>query len=336
MHDRPTVSLRSGRKLRVLVADDQELNRKLLTAILRLEGHTVLEAVDGEEAVTLFERERPDLVLMDVIMPVMDGYEATRRIKRLAGAAFVPVIFLTSLTSDQALADALAAGADDYLGKPFQRAVLVARIATAERLRGATAHLPAAPAAEPSPSEDRRRPLPPLISSAPTAAWRWRLELCGATLRALDPIAAALALIERCGFPAGHRENLYTVLAELCNNAIDHGVLRLDSALKAGPEGFAAFCEERQRRLEALTEGAVTIEMCHRPRADGGDLAIRVTDSGSGFDHERVLACTRASLATNSACCGRGVALVLSLCESLRYDCAGTSAEAVYRWRHPN
>jgi anti-sigma regulatory factor (Ser/Thr protein kinase) len=266
----------------------------------------------------------------------MDGYEATRRIKRLAGAAFVPVIFLTSLTSDQALADALAAGADDFLSKPYLRAELVARIATAERLRAASAGRPAAPAALPSPFEDSAGPLPRQGTLAPPASWCWRLELRGPTLRELDPVAVALALIERCSFPAGHRENLYTVLAELCNNAIDHGVLRLDSALKTGPEGFAAFYEERQRRLEVLTEGAVTIEMCHQARVDGGDLAIRVMDSGRGFDHERVLACTRASLPADGACCGRGVALVLSLCESLRYDGAGNSAEAVYRWRHPS
>ena len=83
--------------LKVLVVDDTETNRMILTVFLRRLGHNVVLAEDGAQAVAAFEREAPDLVLMDVMMPVMDGYEATRRIKALAGEHWVPVLFVSAL-----------------------------------------------------------------------------------------------------------------------------------------------------------------------------------------------------------------------------------------------
>ena len=88
--------------LKVLLVDDDRINRVLLNAILK-EGYEVLQASDGKEAAKIF-REQPDLVLMDVMMPVMDGYEATRIIKAESADRFVPVIFLTAVTDEQALA----------------------------------------------------------------------------------------------------------------------------------------------------------------------------------------------------------------------------------------
>src|SRR5690606_21319118 len=79
--------------------------------------------------------ERPQLVLMDALMPVMDGFEACRRIKRLAGDELVPVIFLTSLSEGEALEKSLEAGGDDFLGKPYSPLVLDAKIRSMNRLR---------------------------------------------------------------------------------------------------------------------------------------------------------------------------------------------------------
>lgn len=83
--------------LTILIADDNATDLLLLSTIVRRQGHQVLTATNGEEAVELFARERPQLVLMDALMPVMDGYGAARWIKQLAGEELVPIIFLTSL-----------------------------------------------------------------------------------------------------------------------------------------------------------------------------------------------------------------------------------------------
>ena len=83
--------------LRILVADDNTSDRMILRAIVRKQGDEVYTAQDGSEAVEAFRRYRPHIVLMDALMPNMDGFEATRQIKQMAGEELVPVIFLTSL-----------------------------------------------------------------------------------------------------------------------------------------------------------------------------------------------------------------------------------------------
>lgn len=83
--------------LTVLIAEDSAADLLLLSTIIRRQGHQVLTATNGAQAVEVFTRERPQLVLMDALMPVMDGFEAARQIKQLAGEALVPIIFLTSL-----------------------------------------------------------------------------------------------------------------------------------------------------------------------------------------------------------------------------------------------
>ena len=119
--------------LKVLVVDDTETNRMILTVFLRRLGHNVVLAEDGAQAVAAFEREAPDLVLMDVMMPVMDGYEATRRIKALAGEHWVPVLFVSALDNEESLVAGLDAGGDDYLPKPVNYVVLDAKLRATTR-----------------------------------------------------------------------------------------------------------------------------------------------------------------------------------------------------------
>lgn len=121
--------------LTILIAEDSAVDRMLLSRIVQKQGHQVLLAANGAEAVEVFVRERPHLVLMDALMPVMDGFEATRQIKALAGDALVPVIFLTSLDHAHALARTLEAGGDDVLIKPYNPLVLAAKITVMDRLR---------------------------------------------------------------------------------------------------------------------------------------------------------------------------------------------------------
>ena len=125
----------SAQGLTVLIAEDSAADRLLLAAIVRRQGHEVLLAANGAEAVALFLAHRPQLVLMDAIMPVMDGFEATRQIKVLSGDELVPVIFLTALNQADALERSLEAGGDDVLSKPYNALVLAAKITVMDRLR---------------------------------------------------------------------------------------------------------------------------------------------------------------------------------------------------------
>lgn len=120
--------------LKILITDDDLVNRMILSGMLIPAGHEVIEAANGREAVELFEKEQPDLVLMDVIMPEMDGYEAVRLIKQKSGDRFVPVIFLTAITDDEGLAKCVDVGGDDFLTKPYNHVLLMSKIRVMMRL----------------------------------------------------------------------------------------------------------------------------------------------------------------------------------------------------------
>ena len=125
--------------MQILVVDDQATNRAILTWLLEDDGHTVLEAENGLIAIELFEKHEIDIVLMDVMMPVMDGLEATQKIKALQkDGNYVPVIFLTALEDDKALSQCLESGGDDFLSKPYNDAVLKSKIAAHIRIRELT------------------------------------------------------------------------------------------------------------------------------------------------------------------------------------------------------
>ncbi|MDH0300300.1 MULTISPECIES: fused response regulator/phosphatase [unclassified Pseudomonas] len=121
--------------LTVLVAEDGAADRLLLAQIVRRQGHEVFTAENGEQAVALFVERRPQLVLLDALMPVMDGFEAARRIKALAGEELVPIIFLTSLNEEEGLVRCLEAGGDDFMAKPYSAVILGAKIRAMDRLR---------------------------------------------------------------------------------------------------------------------------------------------------------------------------------------------------------
>lgn len=556
--------------LRFLVVDDDRVNRMVLAAMLAQAGYTVTEAEDGAQAVAEFERQRPDMVLMDIMMPVMDGYEATRRIKQLAGEDFVPVIFITALTEGPSLARCIDAGGEDFLTKPVNRILLQAKIDALLRMHGLyrtlerrnteldrlhgnllreqqlaervfhnivhrasldvqgirhhispaalfngdlllvarrpfggllvmlgdfTGHgLPAAVGAVPvselfyamaakgysiaeivsevnrklksilpaelflaacfveidaqrsrlavwngglpdvlirPPAGGTLRRLPsthlPIgvvandrletgvvfvdyrpgdriylytdgvpetpdadgkrfgqeriedalraIDSEPfdclwdrlarfradagqvddiilleldTAAFRSGSEACDASrspraqapahwklaldlqadaLRQAEPLPAFLQVVMELQGVYAHRERLYMILAELYTNALDHGILGLESRLKEGPEGFGAYFEARERALAALSEGSIHLEIEHWPEGSGGRIILRVQDSGAGFDAARV-----ASGLEHGASAGRGLALLRSLCSELNILGRGNCVEVQYVW----
>lgn len=121
--------------MNILIIDDTETNRLVLGAMLEKDGHVVSETTNGYEGVALLEREQPDLGIMDIVMPVMDGYRATTLIKQRSGGRFVPVIFLTAVTDETELAKGIAPSGDDFLTKPYSHVLLRAKIQALNRIR---------------------------------------------------------------------------------------------------------------------------------------------------------------------------------------------------------
>jgi two-component system, cell cycle response regulator DivK len=114
-------------KKKILVVDDTEWNRDLLVQLLEDE-YDIVQAVDGEEAVKKAEQQRPDLILMDLGMPVMDGWEATRKIKANSALQSIPIIAVTSHAMVGDEIQAREAGCDDYLPKPIDENELIKKI----------------------------------------------------------------------------------------------------------------------------------------------------------------------------------------------------------------
>ena len=560
------------------MVDDDATNRVFMRALLHKEGYDVVLAEDGVQAVARFLEERPDIVFMDVMMPHMDGYEAARRIKELAGESFVPVIFLTALRDDEALESCVSAGGDDFLSKPFKKSTLKSKIVAMQRIRDlykridaqhtelrvlharrqhddeiaqqvfaralggsdaalsrvryllrpaatfngdlmlaarrpggginlmigdftghglaaavgtlpvsdifqamtakgfsapdiidringklravlpvemflsacfvglekelqvaeiwnagmpdvlvmnhgtgrirqriASRHLPlgivALAAADLSlervpvgpddqlilysdgliearnaqgvefgdaglvaaiehgaganeaytrivqaldvfcahvPQDDDISlvQIPcavealPIQSPPPTrgaaggdgcntnGAWHWSMELRAASLQAVDPVPIAMNLWQELSGKNCQHALLYTILHELYTNALDHGVLRIDSTVKNSSAGFERYYQLREERLARIDDGYVRLSLECLPTESAGRLRIVVEDSGAGFAWQTVLA----GIHDVGALSGRGIPLVNSLCESLRYEGRGNRVEAVYVW----
>lgn len=556
---------------RVLVADDNPVNRKVLQELLRRDGYTVIPVADGAEAVELFEAGPVDFVFMDVMMPGVDGYQATRRIKQICQeqGLFCPVLFVTAVTDESSLAECLACGGDDFMVKPYNHTILRAKMRALERTRdlyalikrqkdaieshhehlrlqheiaertfgklmrtgyldapnlhhllepvnltsgdlllaltrpdgvqhvllgdftghGLAAAMGAIPVADVFQSMTRKgfgidqiareinrklkASLPVglflacCLLSLDTRAGRlciWnggvpdvlvrragrgicarlpsrhlplailddagfddRLDCADiqagdciyaysdGLIEAIDPdgrmfgaerldalltsadtggfeaIRAALAgfrqgqaqrdditLIEvECTdraapadsapappqtpgamnvdiefaadrlrldnaqpdlarlldlFPdlGPHRSTLYTVLAELFNNALEHGLLRLDSSLKNDASGFNEYYRQREQRLRSLDRGSIRIALQLSGDSVAGSMRIEVEDSGQGFDHAASTETVPAQGLSR-----RGLALVRGLCRHVEFHPPGNRVEAVYVWSVP-
>lgn len=557
--------------LTILIAEDSAADRLLLSTIVRRQGHQVLTAANGADAVETFKEQQPDLVLMDALMPVMDGFEAARQIKALAGEALVPIIFLTSLTESEALVRCLEAGGDDFLAKPYNQVILAAKIKAMDRLRRLqatvlqqrdliarhhdyllneqrvakavfdkvahsgclsapnirylqspyalfngdlllaaytpagdmhvmlgdfTGHgLPAAVGAMPLAevfygmtakgygltetlremnaklkrilpvdmfccatllclsfqsrsvevwnggmpdgylhrmASGERVPLParhlplgilsaqafddrtdvypmavddrvfllsdgvidtcdandqlfgverlqqvfaanrepdrlfedieralrdfrgqarddvsmvevslleslqahgaaPIYSDSGQSSpldWSASFEFRGATLRRFNPLPFLLQLLLEVHGLRPQSGALYSVLAELYSNALEHGVLGLDSGLKRDATGFARYYEMRAARLEALQDGFVRVHLQVQPQGEGGQLVIRVEDSGKGFDVARIME----RPLDNVRLSGRGISLIRQLGRNASWSDQGRSASVEFFW----
>lgn len=568
--------------LNILIADDDDSMRVLLQAMIESQGHRVVSAGSGTEAVSAFMREKPDLVLMDVVMPGIDGYQATEHMRELSGEAFVPVIFITALGDDASLSRCIASGGSDFLVKPFSSEVLKAKIDGFAQLRrilrtvktqrdemaghnrwlkheyqvaeavfakvmhsealnapnikylvspqavfngdivlaahrpsgelhvmigdftghGLSAAIGAIPVADifhgmtakgfPIPeivaeiNQKLRRALPPGLFLAAAlieldakgrrlSVWNGgvpdvivtrgergditarlgsrrfplavvetgqldcsletidiepgqhvylytdgltemrdaaggmfgeaRLDACFGragdglptydrilndsqefrerttqsddvtliqivaddklstshalaasqafvprvasswgvsfsfgldTLKSYDPLPMMLGVLLDTQRLHQHKQRIYMVLAELFVNALEHGLLGMDSMLKAGPNGFSDYYKEKERRLAEARQGTIQVEFKHAAIGSGGQLLIRVQDSGAGFEVKEMQQVadnpTGSGPASGQGYFGRGLALVRSLCESVSYHGNGNCVEAVYVW----
>jgi len=113
---------------RILLVEDHEDARRIIRDLLTANGYTLLEASTGEEGLVLAERDKPDLILMDIQLPGLDGYEVARRIKANAALHHIPIIAVTSYALSGEDQRAAAAGCDGYVAKPFSPRLLMAKI----------------------------------------------------------------------------------------------------------------------------------------------------------------------------------------------------------------
>jgi DNA-binding response OmpR family regulator len=120
---------------RILIVDDSEVNRDILLTLLSKHDYELLQATDGEEALAIAYEHLPDIVLLDVMMPKIDGVEVCRRLKNDTRFPFTPIILVTSKSDSRDVVDGLEAGADEYLTKPFDQMALLARIKSVLRLK---------------------------------------------------------------------------------------------------------------------------------------------------------------------------------------------------------
>ncbi|MBF0127773.1 MAG: fused response regulator/phosphatase [Magnetococcales bacterium] len=568
--------------MKILLVDDDPINRTILQRLLGKEGHPVITAENGREGVEQFITHQPDLVLMDIRMPKMNGYEAAQEIKRISLSRFTPIIFLTAVTDEEGLVQCIEAGGDDFLTKPFNRPILQAKISAMERIRqlhsrlrvqkeelelhqerihqelevgkhlfahivrvgnlldapclnhwtnpmslfngdllvasynpvgglnimlgdftghGLSAAVGAMPVSDifydmtaqgfsigdmaeamnvkllsimptrmflaaclievdhrqkslniwngglpdvlitdatgrlvhripsnhmplgvaPMTREDRKVEIlemrpdyrvflhsdgvteatnnegrmfgaermethfngvnPPeslfatilndleqfrdgaqqtddisLLeivcakagedprggearrqrTAIPPTPWEASFTFSAHTLKSVDPLPTIINMVMNLQAPAGHRERLYTILAELFSNALDHGLLRLDTRTKKTPEGFIRYYTQREERLTALEKGEIRLQLLHTPlplaeggsEPAGGEIRILMEDTGPGFDPARV----HSQLAGNTGHGGRGIALLRTLCKELEYQGCGNRAIAVYQW----
>jgi adenylate cyclase len=120
---------------RILIADDNAMNLDILQTRLAIHGYDILTATDGEAALALARETQPDLILLDVMMPKLDGFEVCRRLRGDPALPFMPIILVTARTDPRDVVAGLEAGGDEYLTKPVDQAALVARVKSMLRLK---------------------------------------------------------------------------------------------------------------------------------------------------------------------------------------------------------
>jgi CheY-like chemotaxis protein/anti-sigma regulatory factor (Ser/Thr protein kinase) len=169
--------------------------------------------------------------------------------------------------------------------------------------------------------------------------WSYHLQLTGKLLKTVNPIPLVMNQINDLEGAGEHWQSLYTILTELFINALDHGVLELNSSLKDSAEGFSQYFNERSKRLDKLaanvmnaSDNYVRISLQYFPLLHGGKMVINIKDSGQGFEILDVVKNNSLAMNDGVKLSGRGVELVNQLCDTLEYQENGTSVTASYIW----
>ncbi len=179
---------------------------------------------------------------------------------------------------------------------------------------------------------ERDLPIEDTLITQSSDFWTWQMAISGEKLASLNPIPLIINQLQEIEGPGEHWYNLFTVLTELYVNALDHGVLNLNSELKNSPEGFASYFDEKEVRLAQVGDGYIKIQLQHQSTPSGGLLSITLIDSGSGFEFTPWIEPGQADNLGDNEFSGRGIKLVSGLCQSLSYKGNGSVVNAMYRW----
>ena len=181
------------------------------------------------------------------------------------------------------------------------------------------------------------KPLPELAIDVQGTPKRCVVEVSFSSieLQRVDVVPVIVGLTRSIGMTKNLESRFFTVLSELYVNALDHGLLALDSSIKDAPDGFERYFSERSRRLNALDDGAITIRLEHRyDRKGGGTMRIEVSDSGPGFDHQRFMRglVDPTLQESEGQRAGRGLSLLMTLCDEVEFNEAGNRVNVAFSY----
>ncbi len=261
---------------RILVADDSKVVRAMLRHHLELRGFSVAEAVDGGDAVRLSRVVRPDVILLDVMMPVLDGYGALQALRADPEMRDVPVVFLTARASTEDVVEGLRLGAHDYLAKPFVPSELIARISAALRVKQLQDEL-----------RQRNRELERVTrTDALTGLFNRRhleerlAEMVSGARRSGRPIGVLMLDLDRfkaINDSAGHAAG--DLVLRAVADRLRAEVRREDVAGRWGGEEFVVLLDPANVRDAAVVADRICSRIAGDPIAVEGGEAVRVTAS---------------------------------------------------------
>jgi anti-sigma regulatory factor (Ser/Thr protein kinase) len=160
------------------------------------------------------------------------------------------------------------------------------------------------------------------------ANWKMQFEFQASTLRNVEIVPMMINTLMQIQAPHQHKQRIFTVVTELFNNALDHGVLGLSSDLKQTPNGFTEYYTQRTSRLAALTNGYIKVNFNHEALNTGGRLTIHIEDSGEGFDYKSA----ENKESDSHTFSGRGLNLLSQLCDKVSYLGKGNQTRIEYLW----
>lgn len=325
----------------------EEINKKLLFVLPQgMHGSVCLMELDGEkELLTIWNGGMPDVLVLD----------AELKIKYRVSSLNIPLGLVDTKTSDLDIVfidlsanDTLfwcsdgAVNAEDSQGQKFGQDK-IERFLMQDKSLSTISNAITKHTAEVEPFDDitlanldisalRKDGVTARTSSTltiiPPAKWEVDFTFSAAVLRELDLVPLLVNVIMDVQAPHEHRQRIYTVLAEMFSNTLEHGLLGLDSSMKVSAEGFAEYYTLRGQRLQKLEDAYIKIMLQHEPTKAGGRLTISFEDSGDGFDYQQ----RAKDLATNTTFCGRGEGIIRQLCSDYYYSGIGNCSHAVYHW----